>query len=147
MTVKDAIKKLSLAGEELYSIQATVKSVDINARTCVVSPVDGSADIRNCLLQGAYGGKRGFVLVPRKDSRVIVTFLSSHQAYIALTSDIEQIQLTGTGESLNKLLIDLIAAIEQLTLSTPAGPSGTPLPPTMQALSNLKQRINNFIIP
>lgn len=146
MNIRQAIRQLAIDGLEIYAIQGKVTEVDKQARTCTVVPDDGSAEIRNCLLQGAYGFNAGFILLPKKGSKVIVSMLNEHQGYIALTSEIEQIQLTTTGESLQTLLLDLCQAIEQLTVSTPAGPSGTPLPPTIQAISQLKQRIKNFII-
>lgn len=146
MLISDAIKYLAIKGEEIYLVQGRVITVDDKARVCTVKPIDGSAEIHNCLLQGAYGYAKGFVLVPKKDSKVIVGFLSPHEAAVLLTSEIEKIQLTTTSDSLQKLLLDLCAAIEQLTVSTPAGPSGTPLPPTIQAIENLKQRIKNFLI-
>ncbi len=146
MNLQQAIRQLAIDGLELYAVQGKVTEVDKQARTCTVMPDDGSAEIRNCLLQGAYGYNAGFVLIPKVGSKVIVSMLSDHQGYIALTSEIEQIQLSTTNESLHTLMLDLCQVIEQLTVSTPAGPSGTPLPPTIQAISQLKQRIKNFII-
>lgn len=135
-----------MAGEEVYLLQGTVSAVDTQLRTCTVRPVNGGADIPSCLLQGAYGSTKGWLLVPRVGSKVVVGFLSPSEAAVLLTSEVEQVQLTTTGESLQSLLVDLCTAIEQLTVSTPAGPSGTPLPPTIQALTQLKQRIQNFIL-
>ncbi|MGC8825228.1 MAG: hypothetical protein ACP5PZ_11670 [Bacteroidales bacterium] len=145
MSIKKAIKQLAMAGEEVYLLQGTVTAVDTQSRTCTVRPANG-ADIPSCLLQGAYGSTRGWLLVPRIGSKVVVGFLSPNEAAVLLTSEIERIQLTAAGESLQTLLIDLCAAIEQLTVSTPAGPSGTPLPPTIEAVTQLKQRIQNFIM-
>lgn len=45
---------------------------------------------------------------------------------------------------LRELLDKLVSTIETLTVATSMGPSGTPLPPTMQALAELKQMLADF---
>jgi hypothetical protein len=45
-----------------------------------------------------------------------------------------KVAVSASGVSLKGLMQSLATIIKQLTVSTPAGPSGTPLPPTMQAV-------------
>lgn len=46
---------------------------------------------------------------------------------------------------LKTILKDLLTAIKNLTVSTAVGPSGTPLPPTIQAVTSLEEKVNNLL--
>lgn len=62
------------------------------------------------------------------------------------------IELTGNKASLKNdstglktILNDLLMAIKTLTVSTAVGPSGTPLPPTIQKVTALEQKVSNLL--
>ena len=42
------------------------------------------------------------------------------------------------------ILKDLLSAIQNLTVSTPMGPSGTPLPPTVSAIESLTKKVEEL---
>lgn len=55
-----------------------------------------------------------------------------------------KVTMTNSGTGLNDILSLLVDTIEKLTVATSMGPSGTPLPPTIQATTQLKQKLNQF---
>lgn len=46
---------------------------------------------------------------------------------------------------IKSILNDILTAIKTLTVSTGVGPSGTPLPPTIQKVTALEQNVNNLL--
>jgi hypothetical protein len=54
---------------------------------------------------------------------------------VIIDSTDKKVSIKNADTSLLQLFGDLKSIIEQLTVSTPNGPSGTPLPPTLQALA------------
>lgn len=94
-TIKDAIKQL--AGDkqqEIYSLVAKVSKVDADERTCEVVPIDDPDDIIfGVRLQSVLNGSTGFVIVPKVDSEVIVTFLNPSTGYVALVAEVEKLEL------------------------------------------------------
>lgn len=63
-----------------------------------------------------------------------------------MTFAIDQDKATfeNSSTSLRKVLEELLKIVSNLTVSTPNGPSGTPLPPTVQAVEQLKQTLSTF---
>lgn len=55
-----------------------------------------------------------------------------------------KIALINQGQSLSSILSDIVSTIEGLTVSTSMGPSGTPLPPTIQKTKKLSQDLSNL---
>lgn len=55
-----------------------------------------------------------------------------------------KVAMINSGTGLNDILSLLVDTIEKLTVATSMGPSGTPLPPTIQATTQLKQKLNQF---
>lgn len=106
--LKDAIAKLSSTGDSVYSIVATVKSVNKTARTCWVVPLNGEADILDARLQANTEGVKGGVVYPKKGSKVVITFLNKNTAYVALVSEIDRIKLSVEGIDLKQQIDDLL---------------------------------------
>ena len=78
-----------------HSIICTVsKAVDYVNKTCYCTPVNGDADIFNVRLIADYT-KDGFILYPKKDSIVVVTFESDSSAYVSMVSEVDEIHLAG----------------------------------------------------
>lgn len=53
--------------------------------------------------------------------------------------------LKNGSNDLKTLLNDILTAIQNLTVSTPMGPSGTPLPPIVQAIQKAAQDLDNLL--
>jgi hypothetical protein len=104
MTIKDLL--LDFIGiwsnqNNIYSMQCTVKSVDVTTRTCVCTPTDGSADILNVRLEADLAvnsddvpiasSKKGFFVVPKVNSIVGVTFFDKTNAFINVWTEIDEV--------------------------------------------------------
>lgn len=59
--------------------------------------------------------------------------------------DDDKASLKNASNDLKTLLNDILNIIQNLTVSTPMGPSGTPLPPTFQAVHQAVQDLNNLL--
>lgn len=91
MNVKEAIRKLAVENGEMYSKICVVDSIDENARTVDVSPIDGSAPVLAVNLQANQEGENGFVAFPKQGSHVVVSFLSGATAVVVLMEEVEKI--------------------------------------------------------
>ena len=98
--IKDILRQLLKDNEEIYSVMGEAISVDNDARTCKVSPLDGSADIFNVRLQTKIASDIGLVLFPKQGSQVTVSFLSKELAFVSKTDEIESLKLDIEGFSL-----------------------------------------------
>ena len=87
--VSDAIRNMGGSHQELYSVAGVVSSIDLNSMTCTVS-IDGEADLHGVKIQTMEGGNKGVKLVPKLNSEVIVTYMSTATAYIAMVSEIQE---------------------------------------------------------
>lgn len=86
---------------KIYSMQCTVKSIDVAKRICVCTPVDGSADILNVRLEADItvdsedepetSNPKGFFVVPAVGSIIGVTFLSKTDAFISVWTEITDV--------------------------------------------------------
>lgn len=98
---------------ELYSMQGTVKTVDLNERTCVVSPTDAGPDVYDVYLEADSGSStnKGFFVVPAVNSIVIISFINKEEAFISAWTEIDKVITTqaewvfndGTNGGLTKL--------------------------------------------
>ena len=91
LTIKEAIQRIVIDNEELYSVFAKVLSVDEDKRTVDVAPIDGGASIFDVKLQANESGTKGLVQIPTKDSEVVVTFLSKDTAFVSLCTEVDKI--------------------------------------------------------
>jgi hypothetical protein len=105
MNIKDILKQLLKDDVEIYSTIGTVEKIDEIKRVCTVTPLDGSAKLFNVRLQTQVAGNEGLVIFPKKDSKVIVTFLSKELAFVSSTSEIQKILLNSEGISAEMSLI------------------------------------------
>jgi hypothetical protein len=78
---------------EFYSKHGTIKDIDLNERTCTVTPVDGGPDILDVYLEGDAGSEesKGFFVVPAVGSLVIVTWTSKEEAFLSAYTNIDQV--------------------------------------------------------
>lgn len=96
MSIRELIQELAKGEmQELYSTVCTVTAVDSTERTCDVMPVNGDAKILGVRLQAGLNGTVGFVMLPAVDSQVVVTWLNKTTGYVALMSEVEEVELHG----------------------------------------------------
>jgi hypothetical protein len=107
--LKTAIRQISNTNEAIYSLVGKVIKVDKTARTCVVRPENGEADILDARLQANTEGSMGAVVFPKKGSFIVVTFLNKNTAYVALTTEIETVKLSRDGFDLKDQINDIFA--------------------------------------
>lgn len=78
--------------QQIYSKQGTVKSVDTDAKTCVVTPSDGGPEILDVRLESDEDtSNKGFFIVPAVNSLVIVSFMSPQESFISCWTSIDEI--------------------------------------------------------
>lgn len=73
--------------------------------------------------------------------------IDGHHAEIAgVTLDISKgkTSLKNDSTDFKTILKDILTAVKNITVSTPMGPSGTPLPPTIAAVEKLEQQVDNL---
>jgi hypothetical protein len=128
---------------ETITFTATVNSVDQNNASCEVTDPNGLVfyDVR--LRSAIDGNTTGLVVYPAPGSSVIVGRIGkSNQLFVINYSDVQLFTLKSQNESLKQLLIDLLDAINQITVTTGTGPSGVPI--NAPAFTAIKQRLNNI---
>jgi hypothetical protein len=97
MTIAEAIQELAKRGSaEVYSTVCTVLEVDANERTCDVRPINGDADVFGVRLQANLAGTVGFVMLPTVGSVVVITWLNPTTGYVALMSEVDEVELHGS---------------------------------------------------
>lgn len=87
--------KRQIGKERIYSRQGTVTEVDEKERSCKVIPDGDNKELKDVRLQGVLGQQEGLVVIPKKNTKVIVTFLSTSTAFVSLTSEVEKVLLKG----------------------------------------------------
>lgn len=88
----DAIRNI-VASDSLMSFACTVTDINTTNYTCNCSPVDGSADFINVLLNA--DKKTGFVLIPKNNSIVVITMTSNVNAFVSMVSEVDTILMKG----------------------------------------------------
>lgn len=91
--IKNAFKKLTETNDEIYSIVCTVDSIDLTDKTCYCIPLNKSGDLQGVRLMS--DNKTGFLIIPRVNSIVLVTMLNETTGYVAMFSEVDEIQLNG----------------------------------------------------
>ena len=132
-----------LAKEQFYSQIGKAVNVDETKRTCEFEPIEDIAKREGIRLQSIISESKGFVLIPKENSDIIVTFLNRSTGFVSLTSQIEKIHFEAGGEDMKLILNDLIKEIKNAIIITPVGP-GTISPPTKVLLDAIDARINKL---
>lgn len=147
------IRMIADTDDEVYSIFCKVLSVDKTKNTCEVKPIrNEESDIEYTVQLGSkWDDENDFLIYPKEDSIVLITWISTQDAFISLYGDIDEIVINPSGkirisndeEDLKTILNDLMTAIQNLTVSTAWGPSGTPI--NITDFTDLDERINNLL--
>lgn len=75
-----------------------ITKVDEDKRTAICEPLNGDAKITGVHLQGVIESESGFVIIPKKDSIVNVSFYDENSAFVSLTSEVEKIFIQSDSE-------------------------------------------------
>lgn len=166
MDILNALK--DFLGEKGSCFVAIVTDNGNGGETISVKGLDDTI-YNNVRKRASEDGKKGLLVTPARGSSVIVGRLGvSDQLFIAMYSQIEEIELTidnhvvkfdnqglklnvssgkfeikNNQENLKKLLQDLINEIMKITVTTPMGTSGTPL--NVAQLQLIAQRISMLL--
>ncbi len=89
--IRDLMLKLTENDDEIFSTVGEVSDVDESARTCTITPANGTAQIIGCRLQSGIDSQSGFVMIPKEGSNAVATFLSNETAYLALMDAVDKI--------------------------------------------------------
>jgi hypothetical protein len=117
----------------------TVKKVDKTKFTCTVSPID-SPDITLANIRFSPSDKGEFVIIPKKDSLVIVSFFDKSSGYISMFSEVDQYLISNSDEKFGKFLDDFLQAILDIQLTTSYGPTVSKGVINTATFEDLKQR-------
>lgn len=138
MQIKDAIQILAHKNERVYDSLAKVTSV--NGTTVDVELLKEGLVLFDVRLTAA--DAKGFLITPKVGSIVMVSYMDRVNAYVTMYSEIDLYTIQNENESLKKILSDLIGAIEQMTVTTPSGPSGTPI--NISSFTQIKNRLDKI---
>lgn len=104
---------------------------------CVFSEADPAPDDVDDNTEVRQFGKS--IVTSKEDS------WKAEQDKISLELTGNKASLKNDSTGLKTILNDLLAAIKTLTVSTGVGPSGTPLPLTIQKITQVEQKVNNLL--
>ncbi len=164
----DSIRRLTSRREAAAHV-AKVISVDRRTRSCEVEPLGDYAPLPDTRLQASLEGSAGVVLIPKVGSVVVVLLLSDSHAAVVLAEEVESIEWTVGGQTLeytkrglkvasaqSNLAADLVAMLDELATAlgdiaimqviTPVGP-GTVSPDTILKLQATKLKLITTIKP
>lgn len=142
MEIRDMLNKI-VGSSEVYAKMCKVDDVDATNLTCDVSPSDGTAPMKAVRLT-PLAGNAAFTPIPVKGSWVLVVMVSANDGLVIMVDRAQHFIIKNGSINLKDLLLDFAAIIKALTVSTPAGPSGTPLPPTLQAVANFENDVKTL---
>lgn len=95
------------------SILGTVKSVDEDEMTCVVTPIDEGPDFMDVLLM-AESSTTGFYLKPSVDSLVMIAPQNNETYYISLVSDIDEVWIRGNANGGVTKVSDMVTRLNNI---------------------------------
>nr|DAN40551.1 MAG TPA: hypothetical protein [Caudoviricetes sp.] len=156
--IKELIQQLADTGQELYAKVCEVTSVDEDAKTADVSPLDGSSPINDVYLVVDFE-QGGFYLQPKVGSLVCVAFINKETAIVVGTSELEKvecilggftlkiengkIQIKNKQTNFKSLLNDLLIELKSAIIQTPSGP-GNFAPQNVAKFDEINQKINQL---
>lgn len=134
-----AILNLTKSNQTESVLIGEVLSIDEETETCVVKPLDSEAEIYGVRLRGITEDKgKGFLIIPKINSTVILGMIDSNNAFVSDYSDIEKFFIhTEEGQKIevkDKIKFnngDLGGMVKVITLT--------------QKLNNLENKLNEII--
>ena len=158
--IKELIQQLAYTGQELYAKVCEVTSVDEEAKTADVSPLDGSSPINDVYLVVDFQ-HGGVYLQPKVGSLVCVAFINKETAIVVGTSELEKVALILGGFTLKiedgklqlkneqadfkSLLNELLNEFKTAIIQTPAG-AGNFAPQNVAKFEEINNKINQLLV-
>lgn len=159
--IKEVIRQVVGANPNL-PITGVVKSVE--GDSCSVE-LSGGFVVTDVKLKATIGNSDYIIQTPKIGSTVVMLSLSgtlenltlikidqlkkveySQGGLVILCDSTDgKVQIKNDQVSLLEIMKDLKTLISQITVSTPNGPSGTPLPPTIAALTQFETKFNQLL--
>ena len=92
---RDIIESIrAIAGAQQFEgIICVATNINQTAMTCTCTPIDGSAEFYNVLLNA--NSEKGFTLIPKNNSFVVIQQTSSSTAYVTMVSEVQQVYIAG----------------------------------------------------
>lgn len=165
MNQAEQIKQLIAQLVKVPTVVVMGEVTEVQSETCVIKLADGLElpDVR--LKQSIDEAQNYFIRFPKKGSQltaisitgdlrdVMMLEASEYESISYMQDGIEFTMDSETGKftmkndkyNLYDLIADFCNAIKQLTVSTPNGPSGTPLPPTIQAITQIETKFKQLL--
>lgn len=111
--IRQAVKTLAGMDDLQYEgVPCKVSDIDLVSFTCTCTPIDGSAEFFDVLLNA--NADKGFTLIPTDNSVVIVQQTSQSTAYVSMVSNVDQIYLAGDVNGGLVKVTELTAKLNQL---------------------------------
>lgn len=144
---------------EVQTQWVVVKSVDWDKKRMTATGLLDGLDFNDVLL-----GLGSVYLKPSVNKQCLIGLINNNpaNAFLIEAEEVEAIEVTDKSgfkmvlnggkvsfkneqASMFTILKDLAALLKQLKVSTPNGPSGTPLPPTIQAVTKFEEDLNKIM--
>ena len=111
--IRQAIQALSGLNDLQYEgVVCRVSDIDLATFTCTCTPIDGSAEFYDVLLNA--DADKGFTLIPASDSVVIVQQTSQANAYLTMVSKVDQVYIAGDANGGLVKVTELTTKLNQL---------------------------------
>jgi hypothetical protein len=111
--IRQAIQSLSGLNDLQYEgVVCNVSDIDLATFTCTCTPIDGSAEFYEVLLNA--DADKGFTLIPANGSLVIIQQTSQANAYVTMVSKVDQIYLAGDANGGLVKVIPLVTKINAI---------------------------------
>jgi hypothetical protein len=151
---------IALTAKENEILSGTVVDINTDDATMSVLVTNYKDPIQGVRLNAVEQNNKGWLIYPELNSNVIIGSVDGAGEYClirasnitkavitigdqTLTMDGNKYGIVNGGESLGKIMADLLQEILNITVTTSTGPSGTPVNTT--AISKIKDRLNNFL--
>lgn len=166
----DALKQNVEPTKKLPTIVQGI-AMNVKENSCDVKLTANDLVLPDVLFSATDKEEGGFILVPKEKTSVLVGTIGGDEnsLYLVSMDEVSKVKIVIEDETfemdkdgfrtvlktgkmtfkndtadLKAILKDILSAIENLTVSTSQGPSGTPLPPTILALGNIDTTITNL---
>lgn len=153
LTIKEIVQQLSNDGEWFENDRVKVcKVVSVDGFSCVVDPIDGDTRIEDVRLI-ADETDEFFVLIPKVESIVVVSFLTQNSAYVSMVSEVIEVKykigtalysMTEAGfllqkgnDTLKQAIILVIEAVQQIVVMQGNNPNYAKLTQALNKINNL----------
>jgi hypothetical protein len=111
--IRQAIQALSGITDLSYEgVACKVSGIDLATFTCTCTPINGDAEFFDVLLNA--DADKGFTLIPKDGSVVIVQQTSQATAYVSMVSKVDQIYLAGDANGGLVKVNDLVSKLNNL---------------------------------